>query len=49
MQYEEWLDSPEYERVSEKLTSEEKLRNVVYINHIPKIKADHMRVNKRNR
>lgn len=49
MPYEEWLNSLGYELVSRNLTEEEKLRNTIYANRIPEIKANHMRVNKRNR
>lgn len=49
MSYEEWLISPQYAKVSEHLNEVEKLRNEIYANRIPRIKANHMRVNKRNR
>lgn len=49
MPYNDWLNSPEYLKVSEQLTEDEKLKNEVYANRIPEIEANHMRVNKRNR
>ena len=49
MPYNDWLNSPEYLKVSEQLTEDEKLKNEVYANGIPEIEANHMRVNKRNR
>ena len=49
MPYNDWLNSPEYLKVSEQLTEDEKLKNEVYANRIPEIEANHMRVHKRNR